>query len=51
MKTPLYLKDTDDPIIERAASDFHTRMAQQGRPRRRGMSLGIGDLVMVFGSP
>jgi hypothetical protein len=46
-----FVLPSDDPIIERAASDFMVRAARQDRPHRRGMSLRIGNLVIAFGVP
>lgn len=51
MKTNPYLRESNDPVIERAACDLLDRAAQRGQPLQRGASLRIGNLVMVCGVP
>ena len=48
---PEGIKETEDPTIELAASDFFRRLAREGRPRERGMSMRMEDLIIVFGVP
>ena len=51
MEINQHLKKSNDPVIERAACDFERRAAHAGRPTTRGISLRIGNLVMVFRVP
>lgn len=51
METNQYFRESNDPLIERAACDFFRHIAREGRPRKRGMSFRFGNLVTVFGVP